>query len=55
MKDVKLSPYEFDVVMQALVSMVRYDTDGMFGDGQDITDKVGLARAKRVLSKLHYS
>jgi hypothetical protein len=54
MKDVKLTAIEFDAMVQALYSMVRWSCDGMYGDGEDITDKVGMRRAITVLKKLGY-
>ena len=52
--DVKLSVIEFNALVQALEAQVRWDVGGMFGDGEEIIDKPGMARAKRVLKKLAF-
>lgn len=54
MKDVKLTPIEFDALVQAMYKMIMWDAGGMYGNGQEIDDKVGLVRAKRILKKLGY-
>lgn len=52
--DVKLSAIEFDALVQALHTQITWDVSGMYGDGGEITDKVGYNRAKRILKKLGY-
>lgn len=55
MKNVELTPREFDALAQALYVMIKWDVGGMYGDGSDIVDKSGLTRAIRVLTKLGYA
>jgi UV DNA damage repair endonuclease len=54
MKDLKLHPREFNEMAMALKTMVSWGVGGMYGDGEDITEKAEYARAKRVLAKLGY-
>ncbi len=54
MPEVKLSANEFNLLVQSLVAHIRYESGGMFGDGETVTDKMGMKTAKRIVEKLHY-
>ena len=48
----KLTSTELEEVRVVMRTMINWGTGGMYGDGEDITDKKGLATAKRALDKL---
>lgn len=54
LEDIKLSPIEFNHMVQAMIMQVRWGNAGMYGDGEEINDKVGYERAKRIIEKLGY-
>lgn len=53
-EDVKLTEAEFALMEEALVKMVKWESGGMFGDGDTITDKVAYRRGCSAISKLGY-
>ena len=52
--NVILTEAEFAVMEEALVKMIKWDTVGMFGDGDTIIDKAGLKKALSAAKKLGY-
>lgn len=52
--DVKLSEREFDLMVESLYKHIMWESGGMFGDGDNITDGLGMALAKRIIKKLGY-
>lgn len=54
-KDISLTEMEFNEMATALKKMIRWDSGGMYGDGENITDKAGLKRGIRTLIKIGYS
>jgi len=54
LKDIKLSAIEFNLLVAALNTQIKWESGGMFGDGDSVTDKVGYTRAIRIIKKCHY-
>lgn len=53
-KDVVLHEREFNELATALQRMVTWGIGGMYGDGEEIIDKVGYKRALKTLIKIGY-
>ena len=54
MEDVKMTSVQFALLLESLSEHVKWDTGGMFGDGTDMVDRAGLARAKRILNMFSF-
>lgn len=52
--DIELTAREFNLMALALKLMISWDTGGMFGDGDKITDEAGLERARTIIKKIGY-
>lgn len=54
-REITLHEREFNEMAQALQRMVQWQSGGMYGDGDSITDKTGYNRAIKTLIKIGYS
>lgn len=53
-KEITLTEREFNELATALQRMVQWDVGGMYGDGEEITNKPALKRAIKTLVKIGY-
>jgi len=52
-KQVNLTAKEFEQVVRCIGTMVRWDTGGAYGDGEEITERANLNAAKRAVEKIN--